>query len=382
MVVPQKGSTMKIIADQNIPFATESFRSFGEVILAAGTEITPELVRDADILLVRSVTKVNEQLLAGSSIKFVGTATIGRDHIDEEYLQRAGIGFSSAPGSNANSVAEWVITAMFLTAHEQNQTLTGKKLAIIGVGNIGSLLREKAEALGMRVVLNDPPKEVAGLSGYSDLTTTLADADFVSFHVPLTKTGPWQTERMINDSLLSLIPSGAVVINAARGKTMVESDLLFHVDRFAELILDVWPEEPTVNDTLLAKVRLGSPHIAGYSWEGKCSGTGMIYRAAAEFFDKPLEWDESSIFKDISTEPIQWNPQTGVSGVLLQSCDLLGDDQRFRTISNESDEKRITYFNRLRKEYPRRYEFRHHSVRGSIDSENRAILQTLGFNVL
>lgn len=372
---------MKIIADQNIPFAKEAFRSLGEVICVAGNEITSHLVHDADVVLVRSVTKVNEQLLKGSSVKFVGTATIGRDHVDEEYLKSVGIGFSSAPGSNANSVAEWVITAMFHSAQERSQSLQGKTLAIIGVGNIGSLLREKAISIGMNVVLNDPPKADAGESGFDTVENALSQADYVSFHVPLTVSGDCPTECMINNTLLSMIPDGAVVINAARGKTMVEEDLLEHADRFAQLILDVWPHEPIVNDDLLMKVRLGSPHIAGYSWEGKCTGTGMIYRAASTFFGYDTEWDEESVFEDISTDPIQWDQNRGIAGVLLQSCDLIGDDIRFRSICSEIGESRVAAFNSLRKEYPRRYEFRHYSVEGDMGSEELQILKALGFRV-
>ncbi len=372
---------MKIVADQNIPFVNEAFGSLGEVITAPGGAINSELVKDATILLVRSVTKVNEQLLAGSSVKFVATATIGRDHIDEDWLEEAQIGFASAPASNANSVAEWIITALFLVAQEQGVELQDKKLAIVGVGNIGTLLCEKAKTIGMQVVLNDPPKAAQGINAFVSLEEALTDADYVSFHVPLTYDGEWPTAGMINDKLLSLIKDGAVVLNAARGRTMIDSAMIKHAERFDALFLDVWPEEPAVNDQLLDKTRIASPHIAGYSFDGKCTGTGMIYRAATAFLFQPAVWNESSVLDAVETEAIVYSKKSGIAGVLLKAYDIFGDDKRMRKIKNEKSEIRDSFFSTLRKEYPRRYEFCHFTVTKCKNEKDAELLRKLGFTV-
>jgi len=371
---------MKIVADQNIPFVEEAFGLLGSVTVVAGSDIDKEMVQDADILLVRSVTQVNEALLEGSSVKFVATATIGRDHIDEKWLEENNIGFSSAPASNANSVAEWVITVLFLLAKEQKSDLTGKKLAIVGVGNIGSMLYEKALSIGMNVVLNDPPMAKENRA-FIDLESALCDADYVSFHVPLTYDGEFPTAGMINESLLSMMKDGAVLINAARGRTMVADALLNHVDRFDAMILDVWPEEPIVSDELVSKVRIATPHIAGYSFDGKCSGTGMIYRAATNFFFEPETWSEAKVLDTVEVEPITFTKKGGISEVLLTAYDLFGDDSRFRAICKESGDDRVALFTSLRKNYPRRYEFRHFTVVGCTNSKDVEVLKQLGFTI-
>ncbi len=371
---------MKIVADQNIPFVEEAFRMLGTVTTVAGSDIDSELVKSADILLVRSVTQVNEALLDGSSVKFVATATIGRDHIDEDWLEANNIGFSSAPASNAISVAEWVITVLYLIAEEQDTLLEGKTLAIIGVGNIGTVLYEKAKAIGLNVVLNDPPKANDN-KAFISLENALKDADYVSVHVPLTYEGEHPTAGMINDSFLSLMKDGAVFINAARGRTMVEDALMKHVDRFDAIALDVWPEEPVVSDELVSKARIASPHIAGYSFDGKCCGTGMIYRAATNFFFEPETWSENSVLDSVEVNSIEYTAKGGVSEVLLKAYDLLGDDARFRELCDLSANDRVARFTSLRKKYPRRYEFRHFTVRECHDSNSSKLLTNLGFTV-
>ncbi len=372
---------MLIVADQNIPFVKEAFGSIGEVITAPGVSITRKLVKEADLLLVRSVTQVNEELLSGSKVKFVGTATIGRDHIDEEYLKKMEIGFASAPASNANSVAEWVITALYLVAEEQGVQLSGKTLAIIGVGNIGSALYEKARTLGLNIVLNDPPKAMEGNSAFVEIEDALKDADYVSFHVPLTYNGDWPTAGMINDSLLSMLKDGAVLINASRGRTISEEALLKHIERFDAVLLDVWPNEPVVSDSLLSLTRIATPHIAGYSFDGKCTGTGMIYRAASAFLFKTPIWNENQILDIVETDAISYNKDEGIAGILLSAYDILGDDKRMREISSCKKKDRESFFSQLRKEYPCRYEFRHFTVSDCSVPEDRKILESLGFSV-
>lgn len=368
--------SMKIIADQNIPFVTDAFSSMGEVFLYSGTDITKEVVKDADILLVRSVTEVNEALLKNSKVKFVASATIGKDHIDEAYLAENCIGFSTAPGSNANSVAEYVLTAMA----EICDDLKGKSLAIVGVGTIGSLLYEKAKVLGMKTTLNDPPKE-ADYSTFLPLQDALKDADFVSLHVPLTYEGNWPTHGLVNDTFLSHMKDGATLINASRGKTLVEEALLAHSDRLAPYVLDVWPSEPSISNKLLECCKIATPHIAGYSFDGKCRGTELIYRAATSFFFQQEIWHKREVFETIEREVIDCNEFKTVEAVLKRAYDLLGDNDRLTTgLSDKKVKNKELYFKKLRKEYPQRLEYKHFTIENCEDGEMKKSLKHLNFH--
>jgi erythronate-4-phosphate dehydrogenase len=277
---------MKIAADQNIPFVKECFESLGQVSLHSGRQITPDVVKDADVLLVRSITPVSEALLAGSRVKFAATATIGMDHIDREYLQRAGIGFASAPGSNANSVAEYVVAALLALGKKYRFTLEGKSIGIVGVGNVGSKVDAKCRALGMRTALNDPPlARQTGDAKYRPLAEALA-CDFVTLHTPLTKRGEDPTYHLADEKFFAAMKKGAVFFNTARGGVM-DTAALKAASRSGKLggvVLDVWENEPNADGDLLLKVDLSTPHIAGYSFDGKVNGLLMIYRAACKHF--------------------------------------------------------------------------------------------------
>lgn len=368
---------MKIIADQNIPFAKEAFSSLGEVELCNGVDLSPEKIRNASILLVRSVTEVNKSLLDGSSIKFVASATIGRDHVDEEYLKEQAIGFTTAPGSNANSVVEYVLTAMA----SQCVDLSQKSLAIVGVGNIGSLLYEKSTALGMKTFLNDPPK-AHDFHSFLPLKEALQTADFVSLHVPLNYSGKWPTHGLINDTFLGYMKDGAQLINASRGKTLVEEALLKHADRLAPYILDVWPDEPSISDALLEKCVIATPHIAGYSFDGKCRGTELIYQAVCSFFFKEEIWQKKEVFKTIERKVFDFSDLGSIEKVLTKAYDIYADTQSLKDgLYNRTNGERDMQFNLLRKEYPRRLEFKHFTITGCSDIRKKAMLKALGFHL-
>jgi erythronate-4-phosphate dehydrogenase len=299
---------MRIIADANIPFVRECFSSLGDVRVLGGREITPEVVANADALLVRSITQVNERLLGGSSVRFVGTATIGVDHVDVAYLERSGIGFASAPGSNANSAAEYVIAALLEVARRRGLRLAGKSIGVIGVGNVGSRVARKCEALGMEVRRNDPPlarsvpvraypKERLTASLQTDPKyvpiEALYDCDFITIHTPLTREGIDKTFHLADADFFSRLKPGVVFVNASRG-AVVETGALkaaMQAGRLQAVVLDVWEGEPNIDVGLLEKVDLGTPHIAGYSFDGKVTGMIMIYRSLCEHFHLAPKFD-------------------------------------------------------------------------------------------
>ncbi|MGM0444276.1 MAG: 4-phosphoerythronate dehydrogenase [Fibrobacterota bacterium] len=367
---------MKIVADQNIPFVKEAFSTLGRVTTCAGEDITPDMVRDCGMLLVRSVTPVNEKLLQGSSVRFVATATIGTDHVDLDYLKQAGIGFCSAPGSNANSVAEYVLAALA----ELLPTFENKTIAVIGVGNVGSRVYRKAISLGMRALLTDPPK-AAGLHSFVPLEESLSQADIVTVHVPLTYDGEHSTYGMINDSFLSLMKPGALLVNTSRGKTICEEPLVSHSPRLGGLVLDVWPREPEVSSELLGCTDIATPHIAGYSFDGKCTGTDMICAGASAFFFKKKEWDAQDVLDAMEVRTLSYSRAGGVRGVLRQAYPLQEDDRLLRRINGLSGPGRTDRFRQLRREYRQRPEFPHCRVEGVDVPADAACLRQLGFQV-
>ena len=336
---------MKIVADANIPFLQEAFGVLGDVTAVPGRQLTPVQLRDADILLVRSVTPVNAALLAGSQVKFVATATIGFDHIDTGYLAKRGIGFASAAGCNANSVAEYIISALLELAHRHHFRLRDKTLGVIGVGNVGSIVVRYARALSLRVLPNDPPRQRAEtLPDFVSLDQLVAEANILTFHVPLTKTGPDATFHLLK-------PRCGIVLNTARGAVLDNRYLL--TAKLDALVLDVWENEPNLLPELLTKVALGTPHIAGYSFDGKVNGTRLIYEAACRHFGLPVTWQPQ-----LPAPPVPKLEITVASGeddedvlrrTLRQVYDITGDDARLRANYRQ--------FDKLRAEYPVRREF-------------------------
>ncbi|ERP32161.1 4-phosphoerythronate dehydrogenase [Chitinivibrio alkaliphilus] len=368
---------MKILADKNIPFVKEAFNVFGDVCTVQGEDIVPEALTGVDILLVRSVTEVTADLLAGSSVKFVGTATIGTDHVDVAHLQEAGIGFASAPGSNANSVAEYVISAITSLLPDYAE----KKIGIVGVGNVGSAVYKKSAALGMKALLNDPPK-ARNLSSFSTLQETLSEADVVTVHVPLTYDGDTSTYGMVNDHFLSSLKPGALFINTSRGKTLCAEPLLAHAGRLGGYVLDVWPDEPEISNELLSVTRIATPHIAGYSYDGKCMGTAMISRAAAAFFFQETDWVYEPERASEATREIDYTPEGGVAAVVRAAYNIEEDSGKLHKMTSLTGQERVSYFRSLRRSYPQRYEFSHYRVRGiSSDTHDAKKLRLLGFRL-
>jgi len=352
---------MKIIADENIPYAGEVFSHLGEVTLLHGRKITTSAVADAQALLVRSVTKVNEELLAKSNVRFVGTATIGFDHVDVDYLKKRGIAFASAPGSNATSVAEYVISALLNLGKKLDFNLAEKSIGVVGHGNVGSRVAARCRALGLKVVLNDPPLfERTHDARYRPLDEALA-CDILTFHVPLTKSGPFATQHMISEALLSRTKKGLILFNTSRGSVAETPALHRFLDRdhFLATVFDVFENEPEIDITLAQKADIVTPHIAGYSFDGKVRGTEMIYRALVDHFKLESRWRLM-----LPPPPV---PRVALSGngnlddrlreALFKVYNVMDDDARLRDTFEHETYERPVLFDRLRKEYPVRREF-------------------------
>jgi len=355
---------MKIIADENIPFVAECFSSIGEVEVVPGRDITPGVIADADVLLVRSITPVGGDLLADSKVRFVGTATIGFDHIDIEYLSQNNIGFASAPGSNANSGAEYVIAALLNIAKRHSIDLDGKSIGIIGVGNVGGRVAKKASALGMKTYLNDPPlQRQTGDSKYLPIEK-LFDCDFITLHTPLTFEGQDKTFHLADDTFFKSLKKGCIFINASRGG-VVDSEALkaaIGESRLQATVLDVWENEPDIDVELLEMVDICTPHIAGYSLDGKIAGLIMIYKEACKYFGLDAKFDNSSFLPKPAVPELKINTQSvreqdALLGVVEKIYDIKADDVRLKRMLEESEKERGEYFDNLRRNYPVRREF-------------------------
>ena len=384
----------KIIADENIPFVREFFGALGDVKTFPAREICNNVVADADILLVRSVTKVNETLLHDSNIKFVGTATIGVDHVDQEYLKNNSIFFTNSAGSNANSVAEYVIAALLVMAERDSFSLKDKSIGIIGVGNIGSLVEAKAKALGMRVLLNDPP--LARISPQQNRYTSLEEvlsADIITCHVPLIKEGADKTVHLISENELDMLGDDSILINSSRGPVTCNESLKKWVknNNNSRVVLDVWENEPTPDLELLKLTDLATPHIAGYSFDGKVNGTRMLYEALCEFIDKApdVDSDEFMPLPEVKALEYDLGGYVNAEGVLAQALKAIynieADDADMRGILTCDSENTGPYFDKLRKNYHRRREAQNTSItltgNSPIDTEVKAILAGFGFKL-
>ncbi|MHC4271186.1 MAG: 4-phosphoerythronate dehydrogenase [Planctomycetota bacterium] len=355
---------MKIIADENIPFVKECFSSIGDVDAVSGRGMEQSILKNADVLLVRSITKVNEKLLDGTRIKFVGTATIGDEHIDKTFLESRGIGFASAPGSNANSVAEYIVATLLSIARKKKINLEGKSIGVVGVGHIGSLVEKKVQALGMQPVLNDPPLQRQTSDDKFRPIQELFDCDFVSLHVPLTYEGDDKTYHMANDKFFNSLKRKCVFINTSRGGVVETKSLKSAInnDKLKAAILDVWENEPDIDYELLRNVDLGTPHIAGYSLDGKVNGMIMIYDAVCKYFGLSSDLNISSFLPDVEEAEVKVDhgdkDQQHVLHETVQEVYAINrDDFNMREILMVPDQQRGEFFDDLRKNYSVRREF-------------------------
>lgn len=375
---------MKIIADENIPFVKECFSSAADVATVHGRKISKDILKDADALLVRSITKVNKDLLEGTNIKFVATATIGFEHIDIDYLKSKNIGFASAPGSNANSVAEYVTSALLNLAEKYKFDISKKSIGIVGVGNVGSRVEKKARALGMPVVLNDPPlQRQTGDKKYRPLKE-IFDCDIVTLHTPLTREGIDKTYHLADDKFFDSLKKGAIFFNTCRGSVHETAALKKAIisKKLTACLLDVWENEPDIDVELLDMVDFGTPHIAGYSYDGKVIGMIMIYHAFCRFFGLEPKFTEHDFLpppkiSEIIINKTEKNPLLFAVSALY---DIGKDDENLRVIKRQPADKRGAYFDALRKNYPIRREFQNTIVKVE-NKKFESILEAIGFRV-
>lgn len=272
---------LKIVADKAIPFLEGVFDPYADMTYLPGDKIGPEDVKDADVLMVRTRTKCNAALLEGSKVKFIATATIGTDHIDFPYCDSKGIVVRNAPGCNAGGVMEYVFSALYGLASRKSISLQGDTIGIIGVGHVGSLIERMGRALGFKILKCDPPRaEAEGSFGFCDLEYLLQNSQIVTLHVPLDET----TRGMANSEFFSLMQPGAFFINAARGEVVCDDALKAAIPKLGPVIIDTWNHEPDIDLDLMEKVAIATPHIAGYSYQGKQNGTAAAVRAVAHYF--------------------------------------------------------------------------------------------------
>lgn len=270
-----------ILADKAIPFLEGVFEPYANVIYIPGGEIDAESVKDADVLMIRTRTKCNAQLLEGSKVKFIATATIGTDHIDFPYCDSHGIVVRNAPGCNAGGVMEYVFSALYGLASRRAISLEGDTIGIIGVGHVGSLIERMGLALGFKVLKCDPPRAKAeGPFGFCDLDYLLQNSQIVTMHTPLDET----TRGMADGHFFSLMQPGAFFINSSRGEVVDEEALKKAIPQLGPVIIDTWNHEPNIDLELMDKVAIATPHIAGYSYQGKQNGTAAAVRAVAHYF--------------------------------------------------------------------------------------------------
>ncbi len=379
---------MVIVVDSKNPFLADALAGVGDVRQLGTAAITSASLRDVDAVVVRSETKVGAPLLDGTAVRFVGTATIGTDHVDLAYLEKRGIGFASAPGSNANSVAEYIAAALLETAARLNISLKEKILGVVGVGNVGSRVVRVGRALGMTVLQNDPPlARATGDPAFVPLDAVM-DADVVTLHVPLTRAGDDPTFHLFDRERFSRMRRESVLINTARGP-VVESKALYSAlasGQLAGAVLDVWEGEPDIDPLLLDKVLIGTPHIAGYSFDGKVNAARMMFEAIVRHFELGRQWPVPANLPAPHAGRIDLqaseNTQETIRRVVARCYTIEEDDTRFRTLVKLPDDARRAEFRRQRATYPVRREF--HATRIVAASGKNSVwesLATLGFTM-
>lgn len=356
---------MLIVADENIPLLESFFGDIGEIRRVSGRTMSAEDVRLADILLVRSVTRVGRELLEGSRVRFVGTATIGTDHVDLEWLQQNGICFAVAPGCNATSVAGYVLSVLSLHAERQGiSDWSQMSVGIVGAGNVGQTLADKLEKLGFTTRLCDPPRAEAADENpeqFVSLDEALA-CDVVTLHTPLTREQKHATYHMLGEEQLARLGSDQLLINSGRGEVIDTRALLARLeqDSAPTVALDVWEQEPAVHPGLVSQAWLATPHIAGYSLEGKVQGTEMIYQALNRYLGLPVRKKAGQFLPEPALSKMSFTSSSDeheVIRIALRACyDPRRDDARLRASMSGTPEQRAVEFDQLRRNYPVRRE--------------------------
>jgi erythronate-4-phosphate dehydrogenase len=374
---------LKIVIDSDIPFIRGVLEEHAVVAYHPGPAIRRDTLLDADALVVRTRTRCDRSLLEGTRVRFVGSATIGYDHIDTDYCRSAGIAWTNAPGCNSSSVQQYVAAALFTLRGRFRDDLSGLTIGVIGVGHVGTKVASLCRLLGMHVLLNDPPRErQEGGASFVPLGAILEHADIISFHVPLNRSGPDRTLHLADDRLLSRLRPDQVLLNTSRGEVVDTAALksLLGKKGLAGCVLDVWEQEPSIDRTLLNMTTLGTPHIAGYSADGKANGTAMIVQALSRQFELPLDrWYPPAV-------PPPAQPRLRIDGHGLSRLDILAR-AILHTYTLADDDSALRHdpgsFEQLRAGYPVRREFPAHTVSvRDVPAPVQECLAGMGFHLL
>ena len=379
---------MIVVIDRKNPFLAAALTPLCAVRVLSTEQMDRSHLQDADAVIVRSETRVDASLLEGTHVRFVGTATIGTDHVDTRYLAQRGIGFASAPGSNANSVAEYVAAALLVAAGKTGLTLRGSTLGIVGAGNVGSRVARVGDALGMRVLLNDPPLARSTRDPRYLPLNDLMDADVISLHVPLTHEGMDATHHLWNMTRIGMMKKGSLLLNTSRGgvvDTFALHGALLH-GHLTAAILDVWEHEPAIDVGLLGRVLIGTPHIAGYSLDGKINAARMMFEALVRHFGLVAEWTGPANVPPAGSGEVETHTggsdQDIVRSVVTRCYDIEQDDGQLRVTGILAPEERARAFRGLRSGYPVRREFAATTVRcEGVSHDVVHTLRGLGFRM-
>lgn len=341
----------RIIIDANIPYIRGTFDKVAEVEYLTAKEITPQKVKSADALIIRTRTLCNADLLEGSQVKFIATATIGTDHIDINYCDAHNIAWTNAPGCNAESVAQWVGSVLAVWSNKHNCSLSGKTIGIVGHGHVGKRVERLAHKLGMNVLLNDPPLALENPDKYIDLHTIARECDVITFHTPLTREGKFATYHLADEEFFKTLQENtpnntpSLIINAARGGIINENALLSHLSQLSTLnfqlsniAIDCWDGEPETNSELRQRVLIATPHIAGYSADGKLNATQQVVQAVASFFNIHPDTVEGLPPKSTTTA-------TGdtLKNQLLHNYNILADNDALKSEPHKFEHFRSNY---------------------------------------
>lgn len=367
---------MKIIADKNIPYLKGIAEHFGEVTYLDGAAFARHTIKDADTLIVRTVTHFGEEILKDTNVKLICSATIGYDHIDTAYCDSHDIAWTNAPGCNSGSVQQYIISSLIAIAQKKGFDLKDKVIGIVGVGNVGKKVAKACEILGMKVLLNDPPRQKVEVGDFVDLQTIKNNADIITFHTPLTKEGEYKTYHLADESFFLSLKKKPLIINSARGgiidtqaiKEALKKDLI------SGAVIDCWENEPQIDLEYLSMANIATPHIAGYSADGKANATRMSLNSIAEYYN--LDKNPISLVK----EPNPVNP--------VIDMDAFKNNRIYEAIlatyNPKDDFSRLASypetFKQLRNEYPLRREYFAYQVKNAT-REEAVILSQLGFQI-
>lgn len=380
---------LHILADKNITRVSEACNALGEVRLYESRTIRNEDLQWADVLLCRSTIKVDRALIGGTKIRFVATATSGDEHVDKVFLDEADIRYANATGSNARSVAEYVFASLFSLAANKRFSLLEKSIGIIGVGHVGTWVEHIASNLGMKTILNDPPKwERTGDTSLRSIEEALG-ADILTLHVSYTKNGAHTTHHLFDEDRLRSLHPNQIFINTSRGAVVDQEAFFAHSDTkpFHSVVFDVFENEPDIDLSLFQYIDIATPHIAGHSHDGKLLGTQMVYESLCSFLQQRPTWNYLESLAPIDPvqpvlNPLRNSLEEQVSDIIKSAYHVRMDDRSFRKIVLQEQNERVDYFESLRRDYPQRREFTHCPIIASGLSEQvQLVIRGLGFQL-